>query len=327
MIAATLNIVIILCIVLAGILAYTIVKKSIYDNYIKLSLQYSAQQQQKCQLYMKLIEETSTMVANNLNVDSGLKGYGNYESVAKVLDGVIKANTSIAALSLYTDSDAIYTSSSISNPPTLADLCKSETIRHFLSSSDTTLWLIRRDTMDGFYTTSRADRYAGVYTMIAKVYDPQNKLLGYLLIDTSVNAVFSFFHTDGNASIAVNSAYILANDESFIAAPYNKVLNKPVLGEIQQKMELQVPDSYFIRGKYLTIFQKLSASDDQIAIVYTLDAILGKLVFVKTFLAVFSLFFIGLCFFMIRLISSSISQPLTSLYRKMQEPLHRSIDS
>ena len=321
MILLSLSFTIVLCFTLVAVITYAIVKQNVYENNLKLTLQYASQQNKKCQLYMKLIEETSRLVVNNLNSNGTFMDFSNYETVARLLDGMIATNANIASLSLYTGNEAIYTTSNISNPPTLAELAENNSISDFRESSETILWMVRRNTLTGFYTSLKPELYTGFYTMITKLYDSRKQLLGYLLIDTNISSVFSFYNTEDSDYLNVGGAFILAADGSFLSASYNRSIPSAVLDAVKVKPFAGKEEAYLVQDEYLIVFKRLSPAEDRIAVVFDLEALYSKLRFLKAIFLLVFLFVSALCFFMFRLLTSSVTRPLTSLYIKMQKPL------
>jgi hypothetical protein len=276
------------------------------------------QQNQNAQLYLDVIEETSRFLSENQKIIFGLQTSKFDNNIVPVLDGVIASNINITGISIYGKNGILYISSNVTAAPTFTQLKTDKILNQFISSTQSSLWLTRYRSITDYYNSYRNNKY-GILTYTQKIYNKNNELLGYLLVDTDIISFYNFYKSDNNSPFKHSDTYIISDDNDILTAPYSTKLGQSINSDIFKN--LHVDNSYKIssNGRQILIFNKVPTSIDKVVSIVSLDTVyiqncllMGIFVFIVVFFITFSV--IGSFF-----ISKSITQPLSILYDKIKK--------
>lgn len=308
------------CIVLISIMSYSLLKENIYNNFVTLSVQYTSQQNKKFDQYKKLIEETSRLISENVNIKNALKAEKFDDTIIPMLDGITASNLNIKGLTIYSakksgasESNIIYSSSLISDLPSLDQLYEDTSFRDFVASSDIIMWQLRYKSIMNFYGQQHC-----FFTNFIKISDEQNNLLGFLVVDTKLNSLFELYKTSTNMFFNNAGTYVFSNDGSIFSAPYSQTLTTITQKDILNDISLKKRYSYSSDKKYIIICSKISEADSIITLV-PLNNIQMRFRLLKIILVVLNLCFVIIFIFISKFLSVSVTKPLDKLYQKMED--------
>lgn len=314
----TITVIISLCVILTSIVAFLTIKKYTYNIFVHLSVQYLMQQNQNAQLYLDVIEETSRLLSENQKIVFALETSKFDNNIIPLLDGVKVSNINITGISLYGENGPLYISSNVTAAPTFAQLKDDKMLNQFMTSTQSSLWLIRYKSISEYYNSYRNNKY-GVLTYSQKIYDKNNKLLGYLLVDTDIISFYNFFKSDNNSPFKHSDTYIICNDSEILPAPYSTEPDQFINADIFKN--LHVDNSYKISSnrREILIFNKIPSSIDRVVSIVSLDTIYMQIYLLMSIFVLIIAFFVTFSLFGSFFISKSITQPLSILYDKIKK--------
>jgi hypothetical protein len=287
---------------------------------VNLSVQYTIQQNQNAQLYIKLIEETSKLVSDNPNMIHSLQVSGYDNTIVKVLDGVRASNLNITGISVYGENGLIYMSNNVSNIPSYSQLKSDGILRRQIPYGQSSYWLARYKNISEFYTTyPYPDRKYGIFTYVSKIFDKDKNMLGYLLVDTNMISLYNFFNPENNALFKHSSTYIITDSNDILSAPFSTALNRFVINDIKKNRNMKKDYLISSNKQEILVFSKIPNYSDTIITVISLDTIYRQTHLLLAVMLALTALFAALSVLVSSILSKSISQPLIGLYIKMKK--------
>lgn len=301
-------------------IVYATVKNIVFNDFVQLSIRSAAEKNQNVSLYMKLVEETSKQLSHNTRIISVFESSGYDTSITSVLDNIISFNPNVIGISVYGDKCPGYTSSNVSHNSMTDNLKKSLLFQQFENSQSQYLWIVRDKDVADIYGNSYYDKKA-IFSFISKIYDENENISGYLLIDMHINSLYDFFQTNTLSSKLRTDTYIVTSDNDVLASPYNITLQEFIPDNIKKAGSIQTGYLLSEDKKNIYVFNQIPDSHDEIVAAIPTDILYSQLrSFIMILLAVLTVFTI-LSILLGRLLAKSISQPLNHLYTEMKAPV------
>lgn len=185
-----------------------------------------------CRLYIRSVETTT----ENLSVDAALIAELSAPtgvSMTNKLDDTCNYSLKINAITAYALDGSAYSSSKVSEVPSLASFYEIEDIAAFLQGDEESYLSLRTHTIANIYSTSLYPKEMGVITCCRKVYNG-DRVVGYLFTDILPANLYAYVYGDEQINDAV----------PFITFPYgyfsydNNALQEELLN-------VQKPSGYF----------------------------------------------------------------------------------
>lgn len=308
-------------IIISSILLYLALQRNIFNDFTQLSVQYSRQQDRNADLYLSLIEETSKLLTTDEDIIQALQR-PKFDSVlvnkaVAKLSGIQTSSVTLTGITMYGLNQVCYSSESIglapNNPPSLKQLMSNPLFKRFADSKQPTLWWVRYQKLLKYpiYNSNFRD---GLMTLALKIFNSNNQLIGFLLVDMKMNSFLQFF-TDREQK---NEVYCLTGENKVLRVPFTKKPAAAIATDIKKAHQSQVQFRISSDRRRLYIFFPIPHSADKIVKVIPYTGIYLQLMSFLILLVILNLCFITLAVISSKMIARSVSQPLTTLYRKMQ---------
>lgn len=304
----------------SGTIVYATIKSIVFNDFIQLSIRSAAEKNQNVSLYMKLVEETSKQLSHNPRIISVFESSGFDTSITSVLDNIISFSPNVIGISVYGDKCPGYTSSHVSHNSMTDSLKNSLLFQQFENSTNKYLWLVRNKDVADIYSTSYYDKKA-IFSFISKIYDENEKITGYLLVDMHINSLYGFFQTNSLSSKLQTDTYIVTSDNDVLASPYNIAPQKFIPDNIKKAGSIQTGYLMSEDKKNIYVFNQIPDSHDEIVAAIPTNILFSQLRFFIIILLAVLVVFTILSILLGRLLAKSISQPLNHLYTEMKAPV------
>ena len=310
----------------SSLLLYLALQRNIFANYVQLATQYANQQNRNADLYLSLIEETAKLLSGDEDIIRALQN-PRFDSalisraVAK-LSGIQTGSVTLTGITMYGLNEVCYASESIglapNNPPTLKQLMADPLFREFAGSEQRILWWVRYQKAIRF-PVYNSNIHGGLITLVLKIYDPNNKPVGFLLVDTKVNSFFLFFKDKEDS----DGAFLIGGAHEVVAASYNQGLPPKATEDLQKmRARTQASDSYLAANRgVLYLSYQIPHSASSIVKVVSLNQVRFGLWGFLCLLILLNAGLISLIVIFSRTLSQSISRPLAALFQKMQQKI------
>ena len=151
-------------------------------------------------MFLDSIMSTTDNLALNQQLIETLDGTRS-GSLAPLLDSTCTYSLDIAAITVYGENGAVYTSSGVTNPPGAAELASLADIAEFFADEDADEYVsLRTSAIIKAYDNAPYDARAGIISYCRKVYAEDGSVLGCIFADIFPHELFERFNmTDGGA--------------------------------------------------------------------------------------------------------------------------------
>lgn len=313
-------------VVITSIVLYSVISHNIFGSYEKTAIQYIQQKVQNFHINMRLAEEVSKLLLNNSKILEAMDKSMPPSEVESILDGIKSTDSdfSIVGIYLYSNKGMSYSSSNVSNMPTYEQLKKDMDLDYFLNSSQQSLWVVRNSNINENINIRQSDPYKtnyGLLTFTSKVFDNDHNYRGILVVNIDIMKLYNLFKSQKDGFFSPASSYILKEDE-ILPYPYiSKKISPYLEKELINKKSTTAP---FIYKNNLILNSELSEnSNTYIVTVMPLSPFYDKFKALILILLVTAFLFIP-CFIIVsRLVSISITSPLSKLYSKMEKVIQK----
>ncbi|WP_185602129.1 cache domain-containing protein, partial [Paenibacillus sp. 598K] len=207
-----LQVVILLYVLLSSLFVFLTIKSRSLDLQHQLALQYTGQQHQNAQLFMKWIEELARIVTSNGNVQQAIAGGAYDKSITPLLDGMSASNLYILDMVLYGVDGSIYASSRVSGFRTFDEVRAIPEYREFLASERPSQWLIL-DTGSLVYHQSDPRRRL-IY--LEKLAAGDHVTPGLLVMDVDLRKMTSFYAFRDPDAYPDSQAFLYTRDQTVV---------------------------------------------------------------------------------------------------------------
>ena len=217
-----LNSVIIIALVVGIGITYYCIKRIFDEDFLTKTNEFIWQYNQKSDYMLKSLEKSAQNVSTNRDIINIIKS-GHYDIEANtVLNDVIKLDTKILAISIYSG-DFVYASDSVIGSVPGREYIEDKYIPDgFFDSPKENAWVLRKkESYEGYYRRSQYDFVPGVYTCIQKIVDDDGREIGYLLLDVNYEEIFKLYSSNSNFLGRVN-LFLHAGDE-YIPSKNNEI--------------------------------------------------------------------------------------------------------
>lgn len=282
------------------------------------------QKYQNFDLYLKLTEETAKLLSNNQKVLESISSKSADYTIETLLDGMktTDADFNVIGIYLYGLNGTKYSSSNVSDLPDFNDLVKDMSLDSFVDSQQESIWGVRIKNIDEtikIYIANYKPDY-GMFTYVSKIYSGKRSLLGYIVINVDINKLYKTFSPKSNDIFDKSSCYIIQNGQLLPYPPGSKKLNT--------NMEKFLKNfDYTKTVKYknnLLLCNKLHNSvNTYVVTLLPMNPIHNKFRDFTIMLVAVSMLFIGIVIYISKILSLSITLPLSQLHQKMQHPLSK----
>lgn len=155
-------------------------------------------------MFLDSIMSTTDNLALNRQLIETLDGTRS-GSLTPLLDSTCTYSLDIAAITVYGENGAVYTSSGVTNPPGAAELASLADIAEFFADEDADEYVsLRTSAIIKAYDNAPYDARAGIISYCRKVYAEDGSVLGCIFADIFPHELFERFNmTDGGADGSV----------------------------------------------------------------------------------------------------------------------------
>ena len=224
----------------------------------------------------------------------------------------------IMGVMLFDSSSNPYISENISDAPSMDDLTKTSSINNFLSSSKTSFWSLRDNNIAGYYSQSSYTERYGMLSLFTKLFDSNEKLIGYLIIDTNPNSIVDLISS--TKAFSKNTAvYLSSNETGILPSRYFDTNDSNLITELNKYKSNKNTHIISSDKKFLIIYNTLNNSEETLILAVPLTPlyrefshVLVDLISIVALLIVISVIFSTL-------LTNSIVIPLNTLFEKMKE--------
>lgn len=154
-----------------------------------------------CRLYIRSVETTTESLSADASLIAELSSPTG-ASMTNKLDDTCNYSLRINAITAYALDGTMYSSSKISEAPSLAAFYEIEEIADFLQGDEDFYLSLRTHTIANIYNNSLYPREMGVITCCRKVYDGE-RIVGYLFTDILPVNLYAYVNSDGQIDDAV----------------------------------------------------------------------------------------------------------------------------
>lgn len=306
------------CIIVLSVVSFFTLRSIIFDNFTNLTSKSFSQSIDNVSTYMKLIEESSKLVSQNENIVNIL-GSPNYDtSTSKILNIAKNTQSGILGIALLDCDGNEYSSENVSSYPSLDSLDRNKDIKSFLLSNKTSFWLVRNNYIAGTYSHIPYEEKLGIISFITKIIDSSGKVEGYLCIDLDPDYVYGLFLN--------NNEYFTSGSRVYISSNHSGILPHKSEDEIDIKLTQVLNTHNEFWNKNINVskykFMILSNSifeNNKVILAVSLSPLYKELNLMAIILIIINLILITISAFIGTSLSNSITVPLTSLYKKMNQ--------
>jgi len=309
-----LQVVILLYVLCSSLFVFLTIKSRSLDMQHQLALQYTGQQHQNAQLFMKWMEELARVVTSNGNVQQAVASGAYDKSITPLLDGMSASNLYILDLVLYGREGSMYASSRLSGFRTYDEVQAIPAYRDFLASGQTTEWLIL-DTGSLVYRDSDPRRRL-IY--LERLDTGDLAAPGLLVMDVDLRKMTSFYAFQDPDAYPGSQAVLYTRDRTIVdLGGWMAELPDDLRSRLDQQ-PLQEELHTIEDDDGIAYLRRMYRSDDYVLLMVPGAPILSDLAGLRTILIVGAVAILLLSFLMIRQLSASIFEPLRELYRNMR---------
>lgn len=310
--------VVLVYVILSSLIVYSTIEKRSTEMQRQLSLQYTGQEHRNAQLFMKWLEESTSLVTNNLAVQNSLQIPEFDNSVLPVLDGMISSNPYIWDMVIYGMNGIVYTSSNVSDARSLQEVEAMPEYANFLHSSFMKEWRVQSP---GSLVYRNLDPRSRLQ-YVAKMADKKEETIGLLVMTADLQKLNSFYHADDPEFYGTREMHILTRDHGLVNTNGQEVQDNALWRELESSNPNQETSVVETKDGIVLLY-RLFHSEDRIAISISGEPVKNELESLKYILFAVGGLIVLVFILLIRWISDSILDPLKSLYKKMRHPHER----
>ncbi|BBH22045.1 hypothetical protein Back11_33900 [Paenibacillus baekrokdamisoli] len=302
---------------LASYIVFRIIESRSMDMQHQLSVQYTEQQNKNAQLYLQWLEETTRLVLNHPGLQDALQSNHYDDTISPVLDGIRSSNLDISAIVIYGEQGAVYSTSSISALKPFADIKQDTDFSRFVTSKKTSQWTIQSP--EKLVSISSDPRQMLFY--MEKISDESGKLRGILFLETNLSKLYDFYRSSDQTIYGNNQIYFFTENNQLQGADK---LGSEVKEEVRRTADLQSSKENMIMRESrngMIMLYRLYKSNDRMVILINTDKLNEYLKWLQNTLLIVNSVIALLFILLIIQLSSSISEPLKQLYRKMRSTM------
>ncbi len=322
----TLSITLSIFVVITSIVLYSVISHNIFGSYEKTAIQYIQQKLQNFHINMRLAEEVSKLLLNNSKILEAMDKSMPTSEIEPILDGIKSTDSdfSIVGIYLYSNNGMSYSSSNVSNMPTYEQLVKDLDLDLFLNSNYQSLWFVRNRNINEIINIRQSDPYKtnyGLLTFTSKVFDSNHDYRGILVVNVDIMKLYNLFKYQKDGFFSHASSYVLNEDKILPYPGTNKQIPTYLVKEIINKRSYNAP--YIYKNNIILNSELSENSHTYIVTVMPLSPFYNKFKTLILVLVIIGLLFIP-CFIVVsRLVSISITSPLSKLYSKMEKVIQK----
>lgn len=300
-----------------SITTYFALKSIVYNNFVSLSSKSYTQNIDNITMYRKLIEESSKLITQNTNILGVLTSPYVY-NISTILDITQTSYPGILGVALIDASGNEYLSDNVAGYPKFDTLISDKQINSFLLSKDKSYWSVRNEHIAKYYGKDTYNEKLGAVSFITKIYDINGKRIGLLCIDIKPSYIQSLF-LDGSSDFISNSrVYISIGQDDIL--PHKNEDNTDVY--LKNSIVLKNSNSSYhsttLDKKYILLYDTLF-NNNKAVLAVPLTPLYMELNQLIMLLIIINLLVLTLSYLIGRILSNSISDPLTKLHKKMLE--------
>lgn len=309
-----LQVVIVLYVILSSLFVLLTIKSRSLDMQHSLALQYTGQQHQNAQLFMKWMEEMAAVVTGNSNVQHAIAGGPYDKSITPLFDGMSASNLYILDLVLYGSEGSMYASSRVSGFRSYDEVMVIPEYREFLASELSSQWLI----MDNESLVYRQSDPRHRLLYLAKLSVPDRAEKGLLVMDVDLRKMTSFYAFHDPQSYPGSQAFLYTRDRTAVD-PSGRPVELPEdilsrLSHLPSQEDVQTLDN---EDGMIYVYRMLR-SDDYVLLTIPNAPVFSDLAGPRSIIVLGAVAILLVSFFLIRQLSASIFEPLRELYRNMR---------
>lgn len=309
-----LQVVIVLYVIVSSAFVLRTIKSQSLDMQHTLALQYTGQQHQNAQLFMKWMEEMAGIVASDRNVQHAIAGGPYDKTITPLLDGLGASNLYILDLVLYGSEDSMYASSRVSGIRSYNEVRTIPEYRDFLESELSSQWLIMDHESLVYRQTD--PRYRLLY--LEKLTLPDSTGDGLLVMDVDLHKMIGFYAFPDPKSYPGSQAVLYTHDRTVVDTSGRlhelpedlkfRLSNMPPQADVQT-LELDNGTIYVYR---------MLRSGDYVLLNIPNAPVFSELAGLWSIVVAGTVAIVIISFILIRRLSASIFDPLRELYRNMR---------
>jgi len=280
----------------------------------RMSVQYTGQQHQNAELFMRWLEETVQVVEGRDEIREALAGGRIEESVQRQLDGLRASNVDLAGIILYGQRGVVYSSGSIAGVTTLEQLSEAPDIGAFLRAGRAGEWMALG--AHRFYYSSGGANTRRSLFYFTRIIGKDGSDLGLLQIETSLPKLIGLFRSEAGTIYGGNRPYLVTADGQWLD-------ERGLPAEVSDRVVAAAAGMRGARGEADTaegilLTYPLAQSKDRIAILIPSDRMTGELRKLGIVLIAVDAVMVLLFVWLVRRLSLSVTEPLKALYHKMR---------
>lgn len=154
-----------------------------------------------CRLYIRSVEATTENLSSDTTLIAELSSPKGI-SLTNKLDDTCNYSLKINAITAYALDGTLYSSSKVSEVPSLSDLYRVEEIAEFLQGDDDSYLSLRTNTIANIFNTLLYPKEMGVITCCRKVFDG-DRVVGYLFTDILPSNLYAYVYGDTQIDDAI----------------------------------------------------------------------------------------------------------------------------
>lgn len=270
---------------------------------------------------MNLIEETVEYFSSDPVLVTCLNEQKFDNRIISILDGLRCTNLNILGVSLYTSAGINYTSSNVTNIPPLHLIINNELPPSFVSKPNQySTWIIRHENLHRFYYTYHYKKN-GLLSYVYKTKNTRKEAagflpVGFLIVDTNINTLYSFYKNSINSSFNLIDYYIVTDSGSVLTTFENTDANLKYTAKLHTDDNTQVT---LQADNYIILSSRIPYCNATIVLHFSLNTINHQFFLLRIILIFLSAIFAVISIILARSLAYSISSPLDSLYYKMED--------
>lgn len=277
-----------------------------YVNMANLKIESSVTRNQN---YINSILTNSNNVANNQEIiDEILSPSG--KTFTSMLNNFCNYAMSTDAITIYTTDGRIYSSSGISDIPSLTELQNDTELQEFFAGSKKDTILIRTEHIPSVYNNQSYSKENGIFSCCTKIeYD--NKVIGYAIADILAQNVYSFFDWS-NDDYFNTSIPIIKYEDSYL--PYKNNYN--YLNDFKNANQSQVRT---FDGAYLIVPYNSEFYGGELSVAIPLASLYTNITLMTITLSAIGIFLVFLVHLISTMLSNNVDKRLSRLYMRMNK--------
>lgn len=199
-----------LIIIISGIM----ISRLFYNTHISAANQKLKLSVSSCKNYINSVLLSTGNLAHDstiileLNLNAGLP-------LTSILDNACNYALKISAITVYSQNGRIYSSSNISEIPTLEALSQNESINDFIISDGPQFVSLRKDNIAKTYNNTAYNQSSGIITCCQKIYDDRNQVAGYIFADIFPSNLYQYLDYSNDENFMGNFALIRFGSDYF----------------------------------------------------------------------------------------------------------------